>query len=80
MEIGQLAMCQDNMRIALDKSTKDLKESKDKLEDYSRSLEAKVEARAREILSKANELETLNLTVEERIKREVEEDRKQARV
>ncbi len=63
-ELSQLADTHEIMRQALD-------ESRQKLEDYSRTLSEKVDERTFELNKKSKELEELNRTLEERVKKEV---------
>ena len=58
-EIGQLAKHLDIMRGSIKQLIAKLKDSKEKLEDYSRTLEQKVEARTRELAQSVEELEAL---------------------
>ena len=58
-EIGLLAKHLDIMRGSIQKLIAKLKESKGKLEDYSRTLEQKVEVRTRELARSVEELEAL---------------------
>jgi len=58
-EIGLLAKHLDIMRGSIKQLIAKLKESKEKLEDYSRTLEQKVEVRTRELARSVEELEAL---------------------
>ena len=58
-EIGLLAEHLDIMRGSIKELFSKLKESKEKLEDYSRTLEHKVEVRTRELARSVEELEAL---------------------
>ena len=58
-EIGQLAKHLDIMRGSIKQLIAKLKDSKEKLEDYSRTLEQKVEVRTRELAQSVEELEAL---------------------
>ena len=58
-EIGLLAEHLDIMRESIQQLIARLKESKEKLEDYSRTLEQKVEARTRELARSVEELKAL---------------------
>ncbi|MBW2704764.1 MAG: HAMP domain-containing protein, partial [Deltaproteobacteria bacterium] len=58
-EIGLLAKHLDIMRGSIQKLIAKLKESKGKLEDYSRTLDQKVEVRTRELARSVEELEAL---------------------
>jgi len=64
-ELRQLADTHETMRQALE-------ESRQQLEEYSRTLSQKVEERTFELNRKSEELEELNRTLEERVKKEVE--------
>ncbi len=68
-ELKQLADTHESMRQALEESRK-------KLEDYSNTLSQKVEERTYELNKKSEELEELNVTLELRIKEEVEANQK----
>ena len=59
-EIGMLARHLDRMRSAIKKLFLELRESKDKLEEYSRTLEKKVENRTRELERSVAELKALS--------------------
>ena len=59
-EIGLLARHLDRMRSAIKKLFQELRESKDKLEGYSRTLEKKVENRTRELERSVAELKALS--------------------
>jgi len=59
-EIGMLARHLDRMRSAIKKLFHELRESKDKLEEYSRTLEKKVENRTRELERSVAELKALS--------------------
>ena len=59
-EIGMLARHLDGMRSAIRKLFQELRESKDQLEDYSRTLEKKVENRTRELERSVAELKALS--------------------
>lgn len=59
-EIGMLARHLDRMRSAIKKLFQELKESKDKIEEYSRTLEKKVENRTRELERSVTELKALS--------------------
>ncbi|MGD8961593.1 MAG: ATP-binding protein [Desulfobacterales bacterium] len=58
-EIGALAQHLDVMRGSIKQLFAELRESKDKLEDYSRTLEHKVELRTRELAQSVEELKAL---------------------
>ncbi|MGD9150497.1 MAG: ATP-binding protein, partial [Desulfobacterales bacterium] len=58
-EIGALAQHLDVMRGSIKQLFTELQESKDKLEDYSRTLEHKVELRTRELAQSVEELKAL---------------------
>ncbi len=58
-EIGALAQHLDVMRGSIKQLFAELQESKDKLEDYSRTLEHKVELRTRELAQSVEELKAL---------------------
>ena len=58
-EIGALAQHLDVMRGSIRQLFAELQESKDKLEDYSRTLEDKVELRTRELAQSVEELKAL---------------------
>jgi signal transduction histidine kinase len=58
-EIGALAQHLDVMRGSIKQLFAELKESKDKLEDYSRTLEHKVKLRTRELAQSVEELKAL---------------------
>lgn len=58
-EIGALAQHLDAMRGSIRQLFAELQESKDKLEDYSRTLEDKVELRTRELAQSVEELKAL---------------------
>jgi signal transduction histidine kinase len=58
-EIGSLAQHLDIMRGSIKQLFGELSESKDKLEDYSRTLEQKVEVRTRELARSVEELKAL---------------------
>ena len=58
-EIGMLARHLDMMRGSIQKLFAELRQSKDKLEDYSRTLEQKVEVRAQELAQSVEELTAL---------------------
>jgi len=59
-EIGMLARHLDRMRSAIKKLFHELRESKDKLEEYSRTLEKKVENRTRALERSVAELKALS--------------------
>jgi signal transduction histidine kinase len=59
-EIGMLARHLDRMRSAIKKLFQELRESKDKLEEYSRTLEKKVENRTQELERSVAELKALS--------------------
>ena len=59
-EIGMLARHLDRMRSSIKKLFLELRESKDKLEEYSRTLEKKVENRTRELERSVAELKALS--------------------
>jgi signal transduction histidine kinase len=59
-EIGMLARHLDRMRSSIKKLFQELRESKDKLEEYSRTLEIKVENRTRELERSVAELKALS--------------------
>jgi signal transduction histidine kinase len=59
-EIGMLARHLDRMRSAIKKLFQELRENKDKLEEYSRTLEKKVENRTRELERSVAELKALS--------------------
>jgi signal transduction histidine kinase len=59
-EIGMLARHLDRMRSAIKKLFQELRESKDKLEEYSLTLEKKVENRTRELERSVAELKALS--------------------
>jgi signal transduction histidine kinase/methyl-accepting chemotaxis protein len=59
-EIGMLACHLDRMRSAIKKLFQELRENKDKLEEYSRTLEKKVENRTRELERSVAELKALS--------------------
>jgi len=59
-EIGMLARHLDRMRSSIKKLFHELRESKDQLEDYSRTLEKKVENRTRELERSVAELKALS--------------------
>jgi len=59
-EIGMLARHLDRMRSAIKKLFQELRESKVKLEEYSRTLEKKVENRTRELERSVTELKALS--------------------
>jgi len=59
-EIGMLARHLDRMRSAIKKLFHQLRESKDKLEEYSRTLEKKVENRTQELERSVAELKALS--------------------
>ena len=59
-EIGMLARNLDRMRSSIKTLFQELKESKDKLEEYSRTLERKVENRTRELERSVAELKALS--------------------
>jgi signal transduction histidine kinase/HAMP domain-containing protein len=59
-EIGVLARHLDRMRSSIKKLFQELRENKDKLEDYSRTLEKKVENRTRELERSVAELKALS--------------------
>ena len=59
-EIGMLARHLDGMRISIKKLFQELRESKNKLEDYSRTLEKKVENRTQELERSVAELKALS--------------------
>ncbi|MGW8185780.1 MAG: ATP-binding protein [Desulfobacterales bacterium] len=59
-EIGMLARHLDRMRSAIKKLFQELQENKDKLEEYSRTLEKKVENRTRELERSVAELKALS--------------------
>ncbi len=68
-ELSQLADTHEVMRQALEKS-------RHQLENYSNTLSQKVEERTAELNTKSEELADLNRTLEERVRREVEENLK----
>lgn len=68
-ELSQLADTHEVMRQALE-------ESRHQLEDYSNTLSQKVEERTSELNRKSEELAELNRTLEERVKKEVQENLK----
>ena len=58
-EIGMLARHLDNMRSSIKELFGEVSEKKEKLEEYSRTLERKVEARTRELARSVEELKAL---------------------
>lgn len=58
-EIGLLAQHLDDMRVSIKKLFSELSESKEKIEEYSRTLEQKVEVRTQELARSVEELKAL---------------------